>query len=172
MLTTLHQQQSPLPLYPVSPHSFMDHTPSQPSPSHMQFMATPPGLNMPQSPQQQQNEFPLNKKSLNKFKTPRRRRKQPKSLPTPQQPHPLVATPASQASQASPCSPASPVPHQRSSEDAMAKSLCLRRKGEGLPVNPFTLIYTVTSSAGHSWSTNSLKGERTLASGLLHYYQD
>ena len=141
-------------LYPVSPHSLMGHTPSQQSPSHMQFVTTPPGLNMPLSPQQQRNELPLNQKSVNKFKTPRRRRKQPKSPPTtPQQPHPLMVKPASQAS------PGSPVTHQRSSEDAVAKSLCLRRKGEGLPVNPFTLTFTVTSSAGHSWSTNSLEGE-------------
>ena len=144
-------------LYPVSPHSLIGHTPSQQSPSHMQFVTAPPGLNMPQSPQHQRNEFPLNQKSVNKVKTPRRRRKQPKSSSTtPQQPHSLVTAPASQAP------PESPVTHQRSSEDAVAKSLCLQRKGEGLPINPFSLTYTVTSSAGHSWSTNSLEGERTL----------
>lgn len=142
-------------LYPVSPHSLVGHAPSQQSHSHMQFMTTPPGLNMPQSHHQQ--ELPLNQKSVNKFKTPRRRRKRAKSPPIPQQPHPpMLATPSSQAS------PPSPVTHQRNSEDAVATSLCLQRKGEGLPVNPFTLTYTVTSSAGHSWSTNSLEGKGTL----------
>ena len=142
-------------LYPVSPHSLVGHTPSQQSHSHMQFMTTPPGLNMPQSYHQQ--ELPLNQRPVNKFKTPRRRRKRAKSPPIPQQPHPpMLATPSSQASLTS------PVTHQRNSEDAVAMSLCLQRKGEGLPVNPFTLTYTVTSSAGHSWSTNSLEGEGTL----------
>jgi hypothetical protein len=144
-------------LYPVSPHSLVGHTPSQQGSSHMQFMTTPPGLNAQQFHQQ---ELPLNnQKAGNKFKTPRRRRKRAKSPPIPQQPHPSLSTPASQVS---PPSLPSPVTHQRNSEDAVATSLCLRRKGEGLPVNPFTLTYTVTSSAGHSWSTNSLEGEGTL----------
>ena len=142
-------------LYPVSPNSLMGHTPSQQSPSHLQLLTTPPGVNLPQSPQQR-NEFP-GQKAANRVKVPRRRRKPPKSPPT--RPHPLVAAPASQASTASPASPASPITRHESSEDAVAKSLCLRRKGEGLPVDPFTLTYTVTSSAGHSWTTNSLEGE-------------
>ena len=161
-------------LYPVSPHSLVGHAPSssQQTPAHMQFMTTPPGLNVSQSLCQQQELLPHNQKSANKSKTPRRRRKQqPKSSSTPQQQsHPLVATPASQASPGSPLrssvkgqrSP-SPVKGQKNSEDAVAKSLCLQRKGEGLPMNPFTLTYTVTSSAGHSWSTNSLEGEQSIS---------
>ena len=134
-------------LYPVATSSLVDHTPLAQNPTHLQVLATPPG-NMMQPLQssrssQKKNKFP-NKKGVNRFKIPKCRRTPKSHGSTPPKPRPLAA---------------SRVTHGVSSEEAVAKSLCLRRKEAGLPTNPFCLTYTVTSSAGHSWAANSLEGK-------------
>ena len=141
-------------LYPVTADFLAGHTSPPQKSTHRPVVTTPtiPADKTQRIPQsQQQNQFP-NPRAINRFKIPKRRRK-PKSLPS-QHPHPLVASPAS------PVSPSSQVRQGVSSEDAVAKSLCLHRQRAGLPVNPFTLTYTITSSSGHLWTTNNLEGER------------
>ena len=139
-------------LYPVSPDVLGDHTPS---PTHSPNKTTPTSTTKTK-PQQhncllprQLNEYP-NQKAINKFKIPKRRRKL-NSPPTSQQPRPLAPPPQA--------SPPSQVTCITGSEDVVVRSQCLRRWEAGLPTNPFSLTYTVTTSAGHSWTTDKLEGK-------------
>ena len=133
-------------LYPVAANSLVDHTYALPhqSHAHLQDITTPTSDRKQKrsyrSPRQQ------NESSNTKGIKMSKRRRAPKSPPSLSsgKPHPLLKSPTSQ---------------NVSSEDAVAQSLCLRRKGAGLPTNPFCLTYTVTSSSGHSWTTDKLEGE-------------
>ena len=154
-------------LYPVATDSLPDHTHSHTHQSHSHLPVVAMPINTPTSQHRspwQQNEFP-NSKIINRCKVPKRRRRKPKSPsgPASQQnkSRPLVTSPPSKASRVS---------WDPSSEDAMEQSLCLRRKEAGLPTNPFSLTYTVTSTSGRSWTTNSLEGEELLKCNLICTY--
>ena len=55
----------------------------------------------------------------------------------------------------------SPLPSQDSS-DAVQRSCCLRRFHAGLPSNPHSLTFTLSTSQGEQWSSNNLEGQRSM----------
>lgn len=55
----------------------------------------------------------------------------------------------------------SPLPSQDSS-DAVQQSCCMRRFHAGLPSNPHSLTFTLSTSQGEEWSSNNLEGQGSM----------
>ena len=55
----------------------------------------------------------------------------------------------------------SPLPSLDSS-DAVQRSCCVRRFHAGLPSNPHSLTFTLSTSQGEQWSSNNLEGQRSM----------
>ena len=47
------------------------------------------------------------------------------------------------------------------SSDAVQRSCCVRRFHAGLPSNPHSLTFTLSTSQGEQWSSNNLEGQRS-----------
>lgn len=55
-----------------------------------------------------------------------------------------------------------------SSEEAVANSICLKRKRHSLPTVPHTLSYTISSASGRKWTSHDLKGELAEKNVCVH----
>lgn len=53
----------------------------------------------------------------------------------------------------------------RSSDEAVAGSVCLKRQGKRLPTTPHQLCFSITTDAGRKWEAHDIRGQGTLESG-------